>query len=76
MQLTAIALIALFVGIASCASPEAARKRGDAGADASNRGKVVRLHEGARPFENTPKKIPVQHPPLDAANQADQLSRQ
>lgn len=70
------ALLALVLALSACASPEATRTRGAPGADSSNRGKVVRLHEGARPFENTPKKIPTKHPPLDGAYHADQLARQ
>ena len=70
-----IVLIVLFYST-GCASPETTRTRGGGpGADLGNRGKVVRLHEGARPFEKTPKIIPTKHPPLDPANQADQLSR-
>jgi hypothetical protein len=62
--------------LASCASPETGRTRGGGpGADPGNRGKILRVHEGARPFENTPKMIPTKHPPLDSASQADQLSR-
>jgi len=48
---------------------------GGPGADPGNRGQVTRLHEGAKPFENTPKLIPTKGPPLESASQADQLSR-
>jgi hypothetical protein len=76
MKSLLIVLIVFFFYSAGCASPETARTRGGGpGADLGNRGKVIRLHEGARPFENTPKIIPTKHPPLDPANQADQLSR-
>lgn len=69
-------LIALLLSVAGCASPETTRTRGGGpGADIGNRGKIVRIHEGARPFEKTPKIIPTEHPSLDPANQADQLSR-
>jgi hypothetical protein len=62
---------------AACSSPEAARTRGvGPGADLGNRGKIVRMHEGARPYEKTPKLIPSEHPPLESANQADEVSRQ
>ena len=75
MSLAVIAF-ALSLYLAGCASPELTRTRGGGpGADIGNRGKVVRIHEGARPFEKTPKVIPAKHPPLDPANQADQLSR-
>lgn len=76
MKNAAIPLLVLLLAVAGCASPEATRKRGDPGADVGNRGKIARLHEGAKPFEQTPKLIPANHPPLDGANQADQLSRQ
>ena len=76
MNLTVIVLIALLLYLGACASPELTRTRGGGpGADPGNRGKIARIHEGARPFENTPKLIPTKHPPLDSANQADQLSR-
>ena len=40
----------------SCTSPEETRTRGGGpGADVGNRPETVRMHEGARPFENTPK---------------------
>ena len=76
MSLAAIALIALFLFIAACASPETTRTRGGGpGADVGNRDKFVQMHEGSRPFESTPKLIPTKHPPLDPASQADELSR-
>lgn len=76
MKLAIIAAVALSLYGAGCASPEATRTRGGGpGADPGNRGKVARLHEGARPFENTPKLIPAKGPPLESASQADQLSR-
>jgi len=76
VNITVIVLVALLLYLAACASPEMTRTRGGGpGADPGNRGKIVRLHEGARPFEKTPKLIPTKHPPLDPANQADQLSR-
>ena len=71
-----ILFVAVSLGVAGCASPEAARTRsGGPGADLGNRREIVRMHEGARPFENTPKIIPAKHPPLDPASQADELSR-
>jgi hypothetical protein len=74
--LAVIALIVLLLYLTGCASPEFARTRGGGpGADIGHRGEIVRTHEGARPFEKTPKLIPTKHPPLDPANQADQLSR-
>jgi len=74
--LSVFLLIAVSLYMVGCASPESTRTRGGGpGADPGNRGKIVRLHEGARPFEKTPKIIPTKHPPLDPADQADQLSR-
>jgi hypothetical protein len=62
--------------LAACASPETMRTRGGGpGADVGNRPKIVRMHEGSKPFEKTPKIIPTQSPPLGPASQADQLSR-
>jgi hypothetical protein len=59
-----------------CTSPEVTRTRGGGpGADVGNRQETVRMHEGARPFENTPKLISGNHPPLEPANQADEISR-
>jgi hypothetical protein len=76
VNLSVIPLIALLLGIVGCTSPEATRTRGGGpGADPGNRGKIVQMHEGAKPFEKTPKIIPTKHPPLDSAHQADQLSR-
>jgi hypothetical protein len=77
MRFALITVAALVFYLAACASPEATRTRGGGpGADVGNRGKVVDMHEGSRPFENTPKIIPTKHPPLTPASQADQLSRQ
>jgi hypothetical protein len=71
-----IVLLTLLVYLAACASPEMTRTRGGGpGADPGNRGKIMRIHEGAKPFEKTPKIIPTKHPPLEPASQADQLSR-
>ena len=63
--------------LAACASPETTRTRGGGpGADIGNRTKFVQMHEGSRPFENTPKVIPTKHPPLAPASQANDLSGQ
>ncbi|HEU4343119.1 MAG TPA: hypothetical protein VFU31_16320 [Candidatus Binatia bacterium] len=76
MNLPLIPIVALLLCIAGCSSPENTRTRGSGpGADLGNRGKITRIHEGARPFEKTPKLIPTKHPPLEPASQADQLSR-
>jgi hypothetical protein len=65
-----------FLLMLGCTSPEVTRTRGGGpGADVGNRQEIVRMHEGARPFENTPKLIPSTHPSLEPANQADKISR-
>jgi len=70
-----LAVIAL-IGLSACSSPETTRSRGGGpGADVGNRAKDVQMHEGSRPFENTPRIIPAKHPPLAPASQADELSR-
>ena len=77
MNLTLITLVAFSLYLIGCASPETKRMRGGGpGADVGNRGKIVDMHEGSKPFEKTPKIIPAQGPPLVSANQAYQLSRQ
>jgi hypothetical protein len=74
MRLTVIFMVSIW--FAACSSPETTRTRGGGpGADVGNRGKIVHMHEGSRPFERTPKLIPTQSPPLEPARQADQLSR-
>jgi hypothetical protein len=62
--------------LASCESPEADRVRGGGpGADTGNRGNPVRMHEGSRPYHDTPRVITAEAPPLDSATQARELSR-
>jgi hypothetical protein len=69
-------IVPILFCLAGCASPETARTRGSGpGADVGNRKSAVRMHEGARPFEGTPKIIPGKHSPLESANQAEQLNR-
>jgi hypothetical protein len=76
VSLIVIALVALLLYLSACASPETTRTRGGGpGADMGNRTKSVQMHEGSRPFENTPKIIPTKHPPLGPASQANDLSR-
>ena len=76
MNLAVIVLTALSFFLVGCASPETTRTRGGGpGADVGNRGKYVEMHEGSQPFWKTPKIIPAKHPPLEPANQADELSR-
>jgi hypothetical protein len=62
---------------ASCTSPEATRTRGGGpGADTGNRPREVKMHEGSQPYWKTPDRIEREHPPLEPARQAQQLSRQ
>jgi hypothetical protein len=75
VKLARITFIAVLFYLVGCASPETTRVRGGLGADVGNRAKIVKMHEGSKPFEKTPKLIPAQGPPLGSANQADQLSR-
>jgi hypothetical protein len=61
--------------VAGCASPEAARGRGEGpGADVGNRPALVRMHAGSDPFWKTPNRIPAEHGPLDSARQARERS--
>jgi hypothetical protein len=76
VSLAVVFLIAFLFYLTACASPEITRTRGGGpGADVGNRTKFVQMHEGSRPFENTPKIIPTKHPPLAPATQANDLSR-
>jgi hypothetical protein len=72
------AFIVLLIGCivaAGCVSPEATRERGGRGGDVGNRPKVAKMHDGAEPFWETPRRV-ASHPPLESARQAEQLSRQ
>jgi hypothetical protein len=61
--------------LTACTSPEAERTRGGGpGADIGNRGSPVVMHEGSKPYEETPRLIAVEAPPLDAATHARSLS--
>jgi hypothetical protein len=69
-------LIIVCASCFGCTSPEATRSRGAGrGADVGNRRATVEMHEGSRPFWNTPDRIRREHPPLEPARQADELSR-
>jgi hypothetical protein len=74
MKLALLTIIA--AAVAACTSPETHRSRGGGpGADVGNRSSIVRMHEGSRPFEQTPKIIGAEHPPLESARQASEFSR-
>jgi len=52
-----VAVLAI-LALAGCTSPEASRRRGGGpGADVGNRGPVVEMHEGSRPYHGTPRLI-------------------
>ena len=61
--------------LAACTSPETDRVRGGGpGADVGNRGNPIVMHEGSQPYAGTPKLIPAEASPVDAASQARQLT--
>jgi hypothetical protein len=75
MNLTLMVLIAV-LATAACTSPETTRTRGGGqGADIGNRSDVVRMHEGSRPYEGTPRIISAEHPSLESARHASQFNR-
>lgn len=76
MRRSLAAIVIASAAIAGCASPETSRTRGGGpGADTGNRPAVVKMHEGSRPFWNTPDRIELEHPPLEPARQAQQISQ-
>lgn len=60
-----------------CQSPEARRQLGGGpGSDVGNRSSVVAMHEGSRPYYQTPGRIgPFGGADLDPARQADHLGQ-
>jgi hypothetical protein len=76
MRRDLILLLIAALTLGACDSPETMRSRGGGpGADIGNRDKRVEMHEGSQPFWKTPKLIPTKHPPLEPAQQADEMSR-
>ena len=68
-------VLACAVFVAACESPEATRTRGGGpGADPGNRPAQVKMHEGSYQYWETPVLIPAEHPPLEPAQQARELS--
>jgi hypothetical protein len=64
-------LVAFALGLAACNSPEATRTQGGGpGGDTGNRPAVVRMHEGSRPFHDTPRLVPSETHAVDTASQA------
>jgi hypothetical protein len=69
LALTALAVV-------GCTSPEATRQRGGGpGADVGNRDAVVEMHEGSRPYHETPRLVEGGQTDLAPASQARQASR-
>jgi hypothetical protein len=63
-------------GLVACDSPEARRSRGGGpGADIGNRRQVVQMHEGSKPFHDTPRLVRGGLTELKAAEQARQVSQ-
>ena len=64
MKLNLTILLIALTALAACDSPEATRTRaGGPGADVGNHDKVVEMHEGSRPFWETPQIIEGKHAP-------------
>ena len=64
------------LGLAGCDSPEATRTQGGGpGGDTGNRPAIVRMHEGSRPFHDTPRLVPTETPALDTASQSAGFGR-
>jgi hypothetical protein len=62
--------------LAACGSPEAQRTRGGGpGGDTGNRPEVLRMHEGSRPYHDTPRLLPFETPALETASQAQGFGR-
>lgn len=77
MKLALTALLVICTAFGGCVSPEATRTRGGGpGGDSRNRRPTVKMHEGSQPYWKTPDLIPAEHPPLESAQQAQQMSVQ
>lgn len=64
-------MLMLTLTLAACDSPEASRARGGGpGGDIGNRPAVVSMHEGSRPFHETPRLVQAETPALDSASHA------
>jgi len=64
------------VVLAACSSPEATRTQGGGpGGDTGNQPEFVRMHEGSRPYHETPRLVPVATPALDSASQAREFGQ-
>lgn len=81
MKIVPLTVLVIGCGVAvGCVSPETTRVRGGRGADVGNRPEVapevVKMHDGAEPFWETPRRISTTPAPLESARRAEQLSRQ
>ncbi|MEJ7930907.1 hypothetical protein WG922_13080 [Ramlibacter sp. AN1015] len=66
----------LCVLLAACGSPEAERTQGGGpGGDIGNRPEIVRMHEGSRPYHDTPHLVPGAAPARESASQAREFGR-
>lgn len=69
-------LTTLTMLLAACGSPEATRTQGGGpGGDTGNRPDIVRMHEGSRPYDETPRLVPSETPALDTASQAREFGQ-
>jgi hypothetical protein len=76
MRIVVGMLLAAGISLAGCTSPEATRTRGGGpGGDRGNRPANVKMHEGSRPYWETPVVIPGESASLEPARHAQQLSR-
>lgn len=70
-----VVFAAMLSTLAACDSPEASRVRGGGpGADTGNRTGELLMHEGSKPYHQTPQLTPAKSGPIDAASQAHELS--
>lgn len=69
-----VVIVAVALVAAGCSSPEATRTRGGgAGGDVGNRPSQVKMHEGSRPYWETPVRI-GEATPVQPSEQARQQS--
>lgn len=77
MRVTRVTVLACAAGLIGCVSPESTRVRGGGpGADPQNRPAEVKMHEGSRPYWETPLLIDDAYPDLEPAQHAREVSRQ
>jgi hypothetical protein len=71
-----LALAALACLVVGCTSPEATRTRaGGPGGDVGNRRDDVSMHEGSKPYWNTPRMPGIAGPPEPPARTGSLISR-